>query len=988
MSDLMKYVNRLADDIGPRPANSQEEQRGAELISGWFKKAGASSRVEEFACPTWATWPYLIAFLVTALSAFLSYSRGLLVLTFILSLLSLALFVFEFYLKGALADRVRKGMSQNVVAKYVPERIAGEKRRRKVIIVAHYDSERTALETSPSVVNMYPVLQKALTVCMFAVPAIMLLELLPFMSVIHRWTWLFTCFISLLPIISAVSILLRQFVMPYNAGANGNASGVAALMGIMQNIVPGAGGAGRMEEDAPDTVTHDEQAVRENHLVDDGVDVVYHTQEAGNRAPRAADAPLGAVDQSRGGARGDDGSEPSVCSANAAAVFAEFPQPVFRIQADAADGDVAMRSEVRENEALGETIPMDEALAALAASERSEPADQTDGQPSAELPPVMRHGSEMPPLKTAGTGEANVRASAEDAVEAEQPHAEHRGRKSREWNDAPHTTTGGEAPSWWQRVESMRKPEGEASGASESAPAPKVQRSRYADVPTSDERRIEAERLAAQRAEAERLEREEQERRAAEKRAREEARRAAEEKQAMIEAGASENAAGNITAIESLVSKEVSKNRPQAARDHAVSEAAGASDAEGSVRGAGNAPVKDAVDASQKRSSNMDARLINLPDMSGGSSLDSHTRNAPRLFMDDAFGKPQEAPIKSEYADTEQRASAMREATAPAQSPAVDEAAGRDDSSASAQEGEFSPFAGGTFAKGETGAFIPVGNTGAFTALDADDEFVVDDADDSTIVNTPVVGDFDAPASIDIPESRAHRFLDRASDLFGGKRKKNQGEEVSASEWLGVDKDYDARKAGRDIGSWDNFDENDDDWRGGAVSTDTSMQATTVMSLGDQVSSMARSSRLDKEVWFVALGAHGVGNAGMKNFLAKHSAELSNSLIINLDCVGAGEICFLEKEGMGYRMQGDHRLQTLIGKIANELGESVEIESLDWADTDATPAMRNGVRAITIMGFDDTAPVSWHQRSDTSAIVEESRIDLVVDLVTEMIYAC
>jgi hypothetical protein len=87
-------------------------------------------------------------------------------------------------------------------------------------------------------------------------------------------------------------------------------------------------------------------------------------------------------------------------------------------------------------------------------------------------------------------------------------------------------------------------------------------------------------------------------------------------------------------------------------------------------------------------------------------------------------------------------------------------------------------------------------------------------------------------------------------------------------------------------------------------------------------------------------------------------------------------------------MQGDHRLQTLIGKIANELGESVEIESLDWADTDATPAMRNGVRAITIMGFDDTAPVSWHQRSDTSAIVEESRIDLVVDLVTEMIYAC
>ena len=36
------------------------------------------------------------------------------------------------------------------------------------------------------------------------------------------------------------------------------------------------------------------------------------------------------------------------------------------------------------------------------------------------------------------------------------------------------------------------------------------------------------------------------------------------------------------------------------------------------------------------------------------------------------------------------------------------------------------------------------------------------------------------------------------------------------SDWLGVDDDFDAKRSGRDIGSWDNF-EGDDGWKGGAT---------------------------------------------------------------------------------------------------------------------------------------------------------------------------
>ena len=40
------------------------------------------------------------------------------------------------------------------------------------------------------------------------------------------------------------------------------------------------------------------------------------------------------------------------------------------------------------------------------------------------------------------------------------------------------------------------------------------------------------------------------------------------------------------------------------------------------------------------------------------------------------------------------------------------------------------------------------------------------------------------------------------------------------SDWLGVDDDYDAKKSGRGIGSWDNFEDDDDGWKGGATSSD------------------------------------------------------------------------------------------------------------------------------------------------------------------------
>ena len=74
---------------------------------------------------------------------------------------------------------------------------------------------------------------------------------------------------------------------------------------------------------------------------------------------------------------------------------------------------------------------------------------------------------------------------------------------------------------------------------------------------------------------------------------------------------------------------------------------------------------------------------------------------------------------------------------------------------------------------------------------------------------------------------------------------------------------------------------------------------------------------LDKEVWFVALGASNADNAGMRDFLKRHARDLTGALVINLQAVGAGELCYLAREGMPLRPgRSDHRLQAAAARAA------------------------------------------------------------------------
>jgi hypothetical protein len=286
-----------------------------------------------------------------------------------------------------------------------------------------------------------------------------------------------------------------------------------------------------------------------------------------------------------------------------------------------------------------------------------------------------------------------------------------------------------------------------------------------------------------------------------------------------------------------------------------------------------------------------------------------------------------------------------------------------------------------------TGSFAALGATGTMKPVGEEllqyhgrEDIYIDDADDSHAVDAQApAGTFGpAPQEVDIPESRARSFLGNIGDRLSGKRRR-EGFEDSASNWLGVEDDFNARREGSSIGTWDNFaDEEDDGWKGGSYGGATHEE---------NVGAMAAFSTelLNKEVWLVAVGAHEVKNAGIKALLHEYAPDLRNALIINLDSVGAGDLCFTVSEGTFRKVNTDSRLQNLIRSSARSI--DVDIKAVPFAGytTDATEVLHQGSRAISIMGLGKHLPKDWRWSDNNIDALDEWSMVAACDLVLETI---
>ena len=243
----------------------------------------------------------------------------------------------------------------------------------------------------------------------------------------------------------------------------------------------------------------------------------------------------------------------------------------------------------------------------------------------------------------------------------------------------------------------------------------------------------------------------------------------------------------------------------------------------------------------------------------------------------------------------------------------------------------------------------------------------------------PVASGAQPIETISAPAPAAPKFRKRGLGGLFGRKKKN--EQDSMSDWLGVEDDYDAKKSGRGIGSWDNFEDDNDGWKGGATSSDGASSEDMLSA----VASMGDDELLGHDIWFVATGASDCDGAGMKAFLASHRDKLRGVFFINLESVGAGRLSVVTVEGEQQLLKGDRRIMNLVSKVCKSFHVDCGALEMPYAKTDAYAALEASRRALTIAGVDGTRLACARTEDDLPHNVNPTNIATVSEVVTEVI---
>lgn len=314
MSETMEYINHLSNEIGPRPAGTEEERQAAEFIAEELEtSSGLPTEIEDFTAPAGSDAPRAIVAGLAVIGGALSLLSPMFGIPAVILVLIAAIITVADYLDKPLLFKVlSRGASQNVVAKYNPGVAAavGRGRARKVIVVAHYDSGKVRNELSGGLIKLVPGLQRA---AFWSVPVLFVVVLLRtlflatdtgLLGVLSTVLAFIGVILSLVPLV----FTLLHKISPFNEAANSNAAGVAVMMEVAGRV-----GRGRMTEeqiehlrqydeqdidgDAEEfvPVVHDEQAAFDAGVIPEGAKISYEAEPTANQSMlQAEDARTGA----------------------------------------------------------------------------------------------------------------------------------------------------------------------------------------------------------------------------------------------------------------------------------------------------------------------------------------------------------------------------------------------------------------------------------------------------------------------------------------------------------------------------------------------------------------------------------------------------------------------------------------------------------------------------------------------------------------------
>ncbi len=271
MAEMIKTVEHLASEIGPRPVATEEEQQAALYIAREFEELGLPAEIEEFQGSVSHKKTRLLCSALAVILALVSLFVPVIALpAVIVSFICAVLFMSEELGKPILSKFLDKGISQNVVARYVPPSAQeGKGRRRKVVLVARADSGSVRPELNPPFLAAMPVLAKAARIGMVVLPVFLLIRSIFFLhstGVAFVITTILLVMICLAAALPAISFAMEK-ASGLNDGANSSASGIAVMLEVARRITQAAA------DEQP--VIHGAQEAYEQGVVPEGAQLIY-----------------------------------------------------------------------------------------------------------------------------------------------------------------------------------------------------------------------------------------------------------------------------------------------------------------------------------------------------------------------------------------------------------------------------------------------------------------------------------------------------------------------------------------------------------------------------------------------------------------------------------------------------------------------------------------------------------------------------------------
>ncbi|MDR1422592.1 MAG: hypothetical protein LBI64_07000 [Coriobacteriales bacterium] len=961
MAKLVDYVEELVSEVGPHPTGTQQENDASEIIATRLEDFGLPVQIDEFVCARNTDWTRAVYLALAVVGAeLLVFLPSLQIAGFVLLLIGALLLVLELVDRNPLDRLFRNSLSQNVVARYLPDGAASA-RNRRVVILAHYDSSRAKVQAAPLLVQGYRPIRLGVNITVGALLVLAILVIAPLPDLLDP---VLRVLVGVGGGLALVAFLVEiiNFFMPYSKGANCNGSGVAVLYGLAQRLVSGLAGADgdearrtrRSRRSRMESTEHESGESHRGRKKRDSAD------SARSDGPKVSRISSGTVrERPRGaGAQSTDDTD-SARNAN-----------------DTSGTGTMANSPASENNASGE---------AFASGGRS-------GQPGRPgqyggLPMDPRIGSiannlvtspfiaQRPPLAQSEQQRSQEEEDRKRALDAQ-------GRPLAEGQERGPDG----APAWFtkarEKAEKNKERKERIDGDHE------VVRSRFADIPLPRDQRKQGGQGGEQSSQV----------------AEASTPKPTSPNNASAGSAPRDSRASDFAPTSSS-SVPASSNAASASSSSASSSSVSSASASS---GSASVPVPAPSDSALEKTGEL--KPLRSP-LTPQTDLTGFDRQAFRVLpSEDGSTKPLVVPASEDTpsrtfspAPTPEATSASTSSTPAAPTPVDSSATQRNrlrdlpsvsgaipmhqaalDATPIATE---SLFSDDNSPVSTTGAFVPLGATGTMKpigeellAYHNEEEIFIADADDSSLVEEySETGSYTQTEVVNIPQSRVKSFFGSMGDRFSGRHKEKL--ESAPSAWLGVDEDFDARKKGDEIGSWDNFNDEDDDdagWRGGAYGG---------MSFGENADALkqAGAELLDKEVWLVALGAHESAEAGVKHLLATYPTELRSALFINVMGVGIGDLCMTNSEGTLRTVGVDHRLQGLLAEAGQTLG--IQLGQIDFHifATDATEILASGGRAISLIGLKKNTPVGWRWSDDEAARLSEDNLQDATDLVIEAI---